>query len=170
MRRTIQFLVLAAILAFAGQTYAQKVMKFGHFNSTELIKRMPEGDSAQTALKAYVADIESELGAMRQEYERLANDYRTKEAQLSDLLKESKQKQIQDVANRYQEFQANSQDSIQKKQADLMNGLFEKIRSVVADIAKEEKYTYIFESNGILWYAEDSEDITPKLLKKMNIK
>jgi len=54
--------------------------------------------------------------------------------------------------------------------AGMGGGLVDKVKVIVAEIAKEEKYTYIFESNGALWYAEESEDITSKLVKKLNLK
>jgi Skp family chaperone for outer membrane proteins len=48
-----------------------------------------------------------------------------------------------------------------------MNAIVEKIKAAVAEIATENGYTYIFESNGILWYAAESDDITSLLEKKL---
>lgn len=170
MKRTFQVLVLAAIFTFAGGLYAQKTVKLGHFNSSELMKRMPEADSVQNVLKSYTAELESELKAMQSEYTRLVQEYETKKDQLTDLLKANKENEIRGVMERMETFQQNAQVDLQNKQTELMNVLVEKIKGVVAEIAKENKYTYIFESNGILWYSEDSEDIMPLLVKKMGLK
>ena len=170
MKRTIQLLILVVAIMLTGNSFAQKAAKLGHFSSTELIKKMPEGDSAQTVMKAYMAELQTEAESMQKEYQRLVTEYQAKEAQLSDLLKESKKKEIQSVNERFQEFQQSAEGDIQKKQAELMSKITDKIKAAVADIAKEGKYSYIFESTGILWYAEDSEDITPLLIKKLNIK
>lgn len=170
MKRTIQLLTLIAILLLGSNLYSQKSIKLGHFSSTELIKKMPEGDSAQVKMTRYMAELQEEAETMQKEYERLVTEYQAKEAQLSDVLKQSKQREIKSVEQRFNEFQQNAQEDIQKKQGELMLAITDKIKAAVAEVAKENKYTYVFESTGILWYAEESEDITPLIMKKLNLK
>ena len=170
MKRTISLLFLAFFLAFAGNSFAQKAIKLGHFNSAELTKRMPDADSVQTVLRNYISVLESDFTSLRDEFQRSATDYNEKKDQLSDLLRQSKEKELRSAEANLQEIYQNLQDSIQNKQTELMNGVIEKIRIAVAEVAKEDKYTYILESNSILWYAEESEDITPKLVRKLNLK
>ncbi|MCH3924165.1 MAG: OmpH family outer membrane protein [Bacteroidales bacterium] len=169
-KRAIQVLALAIMFSLTSSVFAQKAVKLGHFNSSELIKRMPESDSAQATLKAYVEDIQKELEGMQKEYQRLVDDYQAKESQLSELLKANKQQEIKDVSNRYQAFQEKSQNDIQTKQTELMQKIFDKIRGVVEQVAKDNHYDYVFESNGILWYSNDSDDITPLIEKKLKLK
>ncbi len=170
MKRTFQLLVLATLCVFSANMYAQKAGKLGHFNSNELMQRMPEADSIQNVLKNYATELETELKAMQGEYTRLVQEYEAKKDQLTDLLRTNKENEINGVMQRMEAFNQSAQLDLQNKQNELMNILIEKIKSAVAEIAKEHKYTYIFESNGILWYSEDSEDITPLLVKKMNLK
>lgn len=170
MKRTIQLLILVVAITLSGNSFAQKSIKIGHFSSTDLIKKMPEGDSAQKEMQKYMEELQGEAESMQKEYQRLVTEYQEKEAQLSAILKESKQKEIQSVNQRFQEFQQSAEADIQKKQGELMLAITEKIKTVVAEIAKEGKYTYILESTGILWYAEDSEDVTPLISKKLNLK
>ncbi len=86
------------------------------------------------------------------------------------IIKESKQKEIQSVNQRFQEFQQIAENDIQRKQGELMLAITEKIKAAVAEVAKEGKYTYILESTGILLYAEESEDVTSQISKKLNLK
>ena len=170
MKKTIQVLTLVAVLLLCSNLYSQKSVKLGHFSSTELIKKMPEGDSAQATMTKYMAELQEEAETMQKEYDRLVGEYQAKEAQLSEILKQSKQREIQSVGQRFQEFQQSAQEDIQKIQGELMLAITDKIKAAVAEVAKENKYTYILESTGILWYAEESEDITPLLIKKLNVK
>lgn len=170
MKRRIQVLLLLITISLAGNSFAQKSIKLGHFNSADLIQKMPEGDSAQVELKKHMEELQSEADAMQKEYQRLITEYQAKEAQLSDLLKQSKQKEIQSVEERFREFQQNAELDLQKKREALMTKITDRIKSAVTEIAKEQKFTYIFESTGILWYAEESEDISFLILKKLNIK
>ena len=170
MKRTIQLLILVVAITLSGNSFAQKSIKIGHFSSTDLIKKMPEGDSAQKEMQKYMEELQSEAETMQKEYDRLVGEYQAKEAQLSEILKQSKQREIQSVGQRFQEFQQSAQEDIQKIQGELMLAITDKIKAAVAEVAKENKYTYILESTGILWYAEESEDITPLLIKKLNVK
>ena len=170
MKRTIQLLILVVAITLSGNSFAQKSIKIGHFSSTDLIKKMPEGDSAQKEMQKYMEELQGEAESMQKEYQRLVTEYQEKEAQLSAILKESKQKEIQSVNQRFQEFQQIAENDIQKKQGDLMLAITEKIKAAVAEVAKEGKYTYILESTGILWYAEESEDVTSLISKKLNVK
>ena len=169
MKRTFQVLVLAVLCLLGTDSFAQKI-KLGHFNSNELMQRMPEADSAQVKLQEYVADLQAEMELMSQEYNRLMQEYETKKDQLTDLLRANKENEIRSVAERMQNFQRQSEVSVQEKQVELMNAIVEKIKVAVAEVAAENGYTYIFESNGVLWYAADSDDITSLLAKKLTLK
>lgn len=85
-------------------------------------------------------------------------------------MRANKENEIRGVLERMEMFQQNAQVDLSNKQNELFTVVIDKIKAVVAEIAKENKFTYIFESNGILWYSEDSEDITPLLVKKMGLK
>ena len=161
------YLVIHSGSRYLGKQIAEH---YQHLAASDLMKRMPEADSVQNVMKNYTAELESELKAMQSEYTRLVQEYEAKKDQLTDLLKANKENEIRGVMERMETFQQNAQIDLQNKQSELMNVLVEKIKGIVAEIAKENKYTYIFESNGILWYSEDSEDITPLLVKKMGLK
>lgn len=161
--------ILALFLGLCGNLAAQKSVKIGHFNSADLIKKMPEGDSAQVRVARYVAELQSEMESMQKEYEKLVTEYQAKEAELSDFLKTNKQKEIQSVMERMQVFQQSAEADIMKKREEEMTALYGKIRVVVAEVAKEGKYDYIMENQGVMWYSNDSDDILPLVLKKMNL-
>ncbi len=169
MKRKIQLLVFLLAIVLAGNTYAQKSIKIGHFDSSELIQKMPEGEAAQVEMQKYIEELQEEAEAMQKEFQRLYTEYQAKESQLSDLLKQSKQRELQSVEERFREFEQSAQIDIQMKREEVMSKITNKIKEAVAEIAKENKFTYILESAGILWYADDSEDITPLILKKLNI-
>ncbi|MDR1847673.1 MAG: OmpH family outer membrane protein [Bacteroidales bacterium] len=171
MNKTFQIILLAVSLTFAGNIYAQKALKIGHFNSTELVKRMPEADSVKQVLTNYISAMEADFQSLQAEYQKSLQDYQAKESQLSDMLKQSKQKELAAAQKNLQDTYQSMQDSIQGKQTELMNGMYEKVRLVVAEIAKEEGLDYVLESSsGVTWFAKEEYDITPKLVKKLNLK
>ena len=80
MKKTIQVLTLVAVLLLCSNLYSQKSVKLGHFSSTELIKKMPEGDSAQATMQKYMTELQTEAETMQKEYDRLVGEYQAKEA------------------------------------------------------------------------------------------
>ena len=127
MKRTFQVLVLAVLCLLGTDTFAQKI-KLGHFNSNELMQKMPEAKQAETQLQEYVADLQAEMELMNQEYNRLMQEYEAKKDQLTDLLKANKENEIKSVVERMQNFQRQSDVSVQEKQMELMNAIIEKIK------------------------------------------
>ena len=115
MKRTFQVLVLAVLCLLGTDTFAQKI-KLGHFNSNELMQKMPEAKQAETQLQEYMADLQAEMELMNQEYNRLMQEYEAKKDQLTDLLKANKENEIKSVVERMQNFQRQSEVSIQEKQ------------------------------------------------------
>ncbi|MCF0211150.1 MAG: OmpH family outer membrane protein [Bacteroidales bacterium] len=174
MKRTIKLLALAVVLVFSLNTaMAQRALKIGHFNSSLVIPKLPDYEKAQNEFKSYGEQLQNELEAMAKEVERLQSDYETKKDQLSDLLKQNKEKEIQDAYTRYQTFRQNSQMELEQKNQDLMKSIYDKVKAAVTEVAKNNKYDYILESNpnaGMLWYTTDSDDVTSLIEKQLGIK
>ncbi|MBR1626600.1 MAG: OmpH family outer membrane protein, partial [Bacteroidales bacterium] len=164
-------LIFAALFTFAAfSADAQKPVKLGHFNSKDLIQKMPDYEQAQNTLKEEMDKLRSDMEEMQKEVERLSTEYQAKRDQLSDLLKQTKEKEIQDAYNRLQTFQANSQQVLANKEAELTEAIYNKVKAAAGNVAKAGKYDYIFESNGILWYAGDSDDVTSLIEKELGLR
>lgn len=170
MKKVFQLLALTALFVLGtGVANAQKTVKLGHFNSKDLIQKMPDYEQAQNTLKDYVEQLRTEMESMQKEFERLSSEYQAKRDQLSDLLKQNKEKEINDAYQRIQTFQANSQQEIAAKEAELTEAIYQKVKVAAEGVAKDNKYDYIFESNGILWYAGESDDVTGLISKKLGL-
>ena len=60
--------------------------------------------------------LETQLQAMYGEYQTKAGEFQTNEGLMTDIVKEAKIKEIQDLELRIQQFQQTSQESIQQKE------------------------------------------------------
>jgi outer membrane protein len=166
------FIVLmAAMLAVCGTSYAQKTIKLGHISSTDLMQIMPGRDSAQAKVQAEMNDLQSQLKTMQDELEKKYNDYTEKQSQYSDLIKQTKQKELQDMNTRIQQFQEDAQKQLQSKEQELLQPIIDRAKQAISDVAKENGYSYIFDSGvGALLYQQDSDDIMPLVKKKLGLK
>ncbi|MBR5784145.1 MAG: OmpH family outer membrane protein, partial [Bacteroidales bacterium] len=106
-------IVLALALMTLGTAFAQKNVKLGHIDSNELLKIMPGRDSAQAQLQREMIELENELKNMQAELQQLYNEYMAKESQMSDLIKKTKQTELQEKGSRIEKFQQDAQISLQ---------------------------------------------------------
>ena len=98
--KKILIAVAVGLLALSGNAMAQKSLKFGHINSNELMQIMPGRDSAQTVLQGEVTELEQTLKSMQSEAEQRYNDYVANQAGWTELIRQTKQREIQDMGAR----------------------------------------------------------------------
>ena len=104
--------VMMALLAFGGSAMAQKNIKLGHINSNDLMQIMPGRDSAQAALQKEVEALQAELETMNKEFETKYNDYLAKRDQLSELIRKTKESDLQNMRARIEESQSNARNCL----------------------------------------------------------
>lgn len=170
MKKTL-IIFCVALFAIITPSMAQKNIKLGHINSNDLMQIMPGRDSAQTILQQEVADLEATLTAMQAEMQQRYNEYMEKQDQWSDLIKQTKQKELQDMGTRIEEFQQEAQRTLQTREAELLQPIIDRAKKAIEEVAKEGGYTYIFDAGvGTLLYQSDSDDILPLVKKKLGLK
>ncbi|MBR6440861.1 MAG: OmpH family outer membrane protein [Bacteroidales bacterium] len=163
--------VMIALLAFGGSAMAQKNIKLGHINSNELMQIMPGRDSAQAALQKDVEDLQAEMETMKKEYENRVNDYLAKKDQLSELIRKTKESDLQAMGARIEEFQQNAQKQLEERQEALLKPIIDRAKKAIEEVGKENGYTYIFDAGvGAVLYSQDSDDIMPLVKKKLGLK
>jgi outer membrane protein len=89
---------------------------------------------------------------------------------LNEAIRDLKQKELQDMQSRIQEFQQAAQENIRKKEADLLKPIIEKAKTAISQVAKEGSYSYIFDSSvaGFL-YKPEGDNVLPAVKKKLGI-
>lgn len=168
--KKIFVVLLLALFAVAPASMAQKTIKLGHINSNDLMQIMPGRDSAQAALQKEVEELQNTLKTMQSELEARYNEYMGKESQMSDLIKQTKQRELQDMGARIEEFQKNAQQQLQEREQALLKPIIDCAKKAIEDVAKENGYTYVFDSGvGTLLYTQDSDDIMALVKKKLNL-
>jgi outer membrane protein len=175
MKHTIA--LLALVIFVAAGLKAQTSYKFGHIDAQKLITTLPESEEAQKKLEAEGKALQDQMELMQVEYNNKLNDYMNNEKlpvgdpkKWTDLIKADKEKEIQDLGNRIQEFQNTAQQQIQTKKNELYKPILEKVDKAIKDVAKENKFTYVFDIAVLLYYSEESIDITNMVKTKLAIK
>ncbi len=158
----IIFATLLSTTAFA--------QKLGHINSNELLQAMPERSTIEEDIKVYAQELETQLSTMTKEYQAKVQNYQSKEASMTDAIKQDKIQEITNLEERINKFQQTAQKDLQTKEEQLLNPVIEKARNAIEEVAKENGYTYVFDSGvGVLLYQRDSDNIMPLVKKKLGL-
>jgi outer membrane protein len=171
MKQIIKFFLVVIITGVALQSSAQKAQKLGHINFAQLYEQMPGQDSIRKEFVAFQEQLQGQFQAMQTEYENKLTEYQNGQATMSSIIKQTKEREIVDLQRRIQEFQQTAQEELQNKEAELTAPIIEKARTAVREVAKENGYTFIFNSTeGLLLYTEPADDITAQVKKKLGLK
>lgn len=163
--------VVLALLTFGGNAMAQKNIKLGHINSNDLMQIMPGRDSAQAALQKEVEDLQAEFATLQKEYETKVNDYMAKRDQLSELIRKTKENDLQAMATRLEENRQKAEKQLEERQEALLKPIVDRAKKAIEEVGKENGYTYIFDAGvGAVLYSQDSDDIMPLVKKKLGLK
>lgn len=145
--------------------------KYGHINSADLIKIMPETKKAEASLKAYVKTLENQLGGLEDDYRKKVTDYQSQERTMVDAIKQTKIQAIQKLEQQMQESQAMGQQKIAAKREDLFKPILDKAEKAIKAVGKENGYDYIFDTNsGAFVYSKDANDVMPLVKTKLGLK
>lgn len=162
--------ILAVALALPFSALAQK---FGIVDLESVFQAMPETAAMQTQLtdtsKKYeeeFAKLQEEVNKLYAEYQNIQNDANTPES-----IKERRIQEIQERAQKVDQFRNTAQQDLARLQETLMVPIQTKIQDAVKAVGAEGSYTFIFPSDpGLLLYTgNDVVDVTAQVRTKLGL-
>ena len=167
-KKSIALITLMLFIASFG--YSQATLKLGHIDSNQILSLMPETDSLQQELKNYADYLDQQMSDMAMEYQKKVKNYQDNAATMSDLIRQTKEKEITDLQARIQAFQQSADQDLSNKQAELFNPLIEKVKNAIDEVGRENGYNYIFDvGTGSVLFFENGDDVLPLVKKKLGI-
>ncbi|MCW0484365.1 OmpH family outer membrane protein [Gaoshiqia sediminis] len=168
MKSVFKICLIAIMLVSAGLVQAQ-TLKFAHIDSQALIQAMPETAAAQKTLEEQAKGLEDQLASMQQEFQSKLAEYTQKADSLTDIVRESKEEDLQNLQQRIQSFNSTASQKLQQKQGELMQPIFNKANEMIEVVAKEQGVVYVFDSNAVLYKSNTSIDLLPLVKAKLGI-
>ncbi|HEC42019.1 MAG TPA: OmpH family outer membrane protein [Bacteroides sp.] len=162
-------LFLVVVILMGGLTVNAQELKFGHIDSRELLMSMPESDSAQTKIQKLGEDYQQQVEEMRVEMNKKYDDYINNQETWTDLIKQTKEADLQDMQQRVGQFEQMAQQDLQTQQQEMMRPILEKANNAVKEVAQENGFIYIFDigsGNPVFW-SDQSIDILSLVKTKL---
>lgn len=168
MKSFVKSLIIIGFLTASTASFAQKT---AYLELDSLLSIMPEMVEAKKQSADYYKQLESTLTTMQKELNDKLAEYQGNEAKYTELIKQTKQKELQDLNQRIQDFQVQAQSEFQKKNDELTRPLNEKAKKAIEKVAKAKGYKMVVDSSvGVLLYTDPSDDIFSAVKTELGIK
>ena len=174
MKKILKLTLTVMLVMCASSVFAQK---FGRVDLAAVVTAMPEFTEAQTNLETYGKDLQDQLEQIMVEFNTLYADYQKNAATLTDSVRQLKERELSELQQRYQDFQQLAQQDMQKKEAEIMNPIYDKANEAVKKVSVAGGYIAVFSTTGdqpsaaglAYFNSESLTDITPLVKKELGI-
>ena len=169
------FAALFALCLIAGFSVNAQTLKIGYTNLDYVLTNLPDSKDIQNKLATEKAQYDKLLQDKIADFQKNYEDYQKNAATMSEVIRADKEKFLQNKQTEIQEFQQNSEAGLQRKQQQLLAPVLEKIDTAIKAVAKENGYTYVFNTDAgpgttpILFVAPDSDNISDLVFKKLGV-
>jgi outer membrane protein len=165
-----RFIGIAALVVFMVSAGQGQNFKFGHINSDELIRALPEFDSANASLEKFRQELINNLEIMTVELNNKSDSFNKESKNLTDIVRQTKEQELIDLNRRIQEFQTNAQEQLQNKQVELFQPIYNKVDKAIKDVGKENGFLYVFDiAKGSLLYFDETKSTNVLVMAKTKL-
>ena len=163
-----RMILAVGILSMAFALHAQK---FGHVSSELLLQAMPEYDSAQLKLQELQQHYELEIERIQVEINKKIEEFNQSEATMSELIKEAKASEVQELQMRLQNYSQTAQQDLQQQGMIVIQPVMDKARNAIDEVAKEHGLIYVFDlsQGNPIYTSEESLDMVPLVKAKLGV-
>ncbi|MCI5978314.1 MAG: OmpH family outer membrane protein [Bacteroidales bacterium] len=144
--------------------------KFGTIDVNAIFTAMPETTAAQTQLQEVSKKYEAEYKKLEEEVNKKVQEFQALAADTPQSIKDRRQQEIQELAQKVETFQNTASQDIQRQQQQLMAPIQQKITDAIKAVGQEGSYTFIFENGMAAFQGADVVDVTPAVKAKLGLK
>ena len=165
MKKVLKLTLAVVCVMFSTSLFAQKI---GRISSQEVVVNMAEYKEAQTQLEALAKDLQAQMETIQVEMNTKIQEYQKGAETMTDAVRQLKEKELNDLNTRLQEFNQVAQQELQKKEQELMEPIIKKANEAITEVSKAGGYTIIFETGSMIYFDEAQvKDITPEVKAKL---
>jgi outer membrane protein len=164
-----KLLILVAVLLGVSTVSAQK---FARINLQEVIVAMPEFEEAQKNLETFGKDLQEQMEQIQVEFNNKLADFQKNQATMAASIKQMRQQELEQLQQRFAEFQQIAQQDFQKKESELLEPVQKKANEAVNKVAKNAGYLAVFNTAvPSLAYFDEAQltDISALVKKELGI-
>lgn len=147
-----------------------QAQKFGYVNSSAILAELPQVKQADAELEALQKQLQKRgqkmVEDLQTKYASIQQD--VADGKLSPLQQQQEGQKLEAEQQKIAKFEQEMVATVQKKRESLLGPILESVNTAIKNVAKENGYTFIFDSQ-VLLYAEDAGDVSSQVKAKLGI-
>ncbi len=166
--KSIKLLLVVIAVVASSSAFGQE-LKFGHINIQKLVTELPDKLAADKKLQNEAKKLEDNLKVMNEELDTKYTDYMQKRDTLPELIRATKEKEIQEISERLKNFQMLAQQNLQQQEQQLLQPVIEKVQKAIDQVGSENGFIYIFDisSRVVIYHSDQSKDVEELVKAKL---
>jgi outer membrane protein len=171
--RTLFFMIACVLAAFVSNAQTPDSPKIGFADVDYIFSQMPEAKQIETELKSMETQLRNNLDAKVKEFQAKLADYQKNAPTMLEAVKANTERELQMLQDNLTKLQQDAQTTIQTKNTQLMEPVYDKVGKAIDDVAKENGFTLILNQQigglDVILYGDEKADVSDLVLKKMGI-
>ena len=168
-----QILLLSAVILALSLPLNAQTQKIGFVNSAKIFQELPEAKDAQRRIDAMQKSIQDSLELLQKRFQDKYEDYQKKESLMNEAAKKAAQEELVSMQRNFELFRQEklgNNSELAKESERLLEPLKEKVLKTIERVARDEKYTFVFDRTDqvtVLLYGDSNHDLTFKVIDKL---
>jgi outer membrane protein len=145
-------------------------LRIAFIRSQEILQRTPGFAAAESTLSREIAGFRAEVEKLQKQLDSATSAYDQQAIALSPAAKQTKQRELQQLAQRFQQRSGQLQDQAAQRQQELLAPINSRIRAIIEGIRAEENYSLIFDVDApgnTLVAADPGLNITQRVIQRL---
>jgi outer membrane protein len=172
MKIVLAFFLFTSALIANAQTES---LKIGYADVTYILKELPATKKADAELKSLQTQLGNQFDIKQQEFDTKYADYLAAEKNqtMSSAVQMNTRRELEMLKANLDRFDEDAQATLQRKQEELLNPIYKIIGDAIAEVAKENGFTFILNPKvggfDIVLYGDEKWDVSDLVLKKLGV-
>ncbi len=164
MKKTLLMIVMTGLLA--GTAFSQ-ALNIAFVDTERVYNASKEKQSAEAIFTKEAEEMQKQLETKYNELVNLNQKLREQAAFLSQEEGEKKQQELIQKQEAFNQMRSEMLSKSERRKAELMKPILEKIKSVVSNVRKEKGYDVVFDM-AVVISGDDKLDITDVVIERVN--
>ena len=169
MKKVLKLTLAVVCVMFTSSLFAQKI---GYINTDPIVANMAETKDAMAKVEAFAKDLSAQAETLQVELNTKFQEYQKNSATMTDSVKQLKEKELDDISVRIEQFQQVAQQDMMKKQEELLAPIRDKATNAINEVAKAGGYIFVYDvTTGTMAYIDEAvvTDLGPAVRAKLGI-
>ena len=168
MKKYLQLALMAVMIFAASATVSAQ--KIGYVNVAEILSEHPEMKAAESNLEGLQKQLQKKGQIMVEEYQAEVAKVQALAAEggLSPKQEEEEAAKFKARQDQLAQFEQKMMADLQKKRAELLEPIYNRVNEVIEAIAKEKGYDYVLDQQTLL-YGVEGANLSKEVKERLGI-